>query len=108
MIWTSLVTLPSSPTHKIRYKINILNGRSQQSGVETHRGKTKRLNELRINQANYNPIFLGETSLQDVNSQTYLGSSVDNNKETDRCIKINQMTRGTFIKLRHVWKSNKI
>lgn len=55
-------------------KLNTLYGRSQYICLNIHSGKTK---SMKINQVNENPIFLGEISLQGIESYIYFESNVN-------------------------------
>ena len=100
------IALLSNTRNQMQDKLNTLNQRSQQLGLNIHKGKTK---ILRIDQANDNSISLGEIPLQEVESYTYLGSNVDKEGGTDRDVKIRiQKARGAFIALGNIWKSKEI
>ena len=91
---------------QMQNKTVLLDTISQQIGLNIHRGKTK---IMRINANNREPIALGNESLQEVDTFTYLGSIINREGGTEEDIKIRiQKARGAFVTLRNIWRSGQI
>ena len=70
-------------------------------GLNIHKGKSK---DLKVNTASTNPVMLGKCSLGEVESFTYLGSSVDKQRGTGADVKIRiHKVRTVFLLLKDIW-----
>ena len=79
---------------------------SAQLGLNIHRSKTK---ILRLSTATEHPVILRGEPLEDVESFSYLGSTIDKLGVTDADIKIRvQKGRTTFAAMTNIWSSTNI
>ena len=87
-------------------KINTLIETSSQVGLNIHEGKTK---NIRINTTTTEPITLGDTMLEEVESFTYLGSIISSQGGTDADViaRIGK-ARTSFLLLKNIWNSREI
>ena len=82
-LWTQLddldfaddLALLSHNHQQMQAKTNILAETSSEVGLNIHEGKTK---SMRVNTTSTQPIILGDSRIEEVESFTYLGSIVDN------------------------------
>ncbi|VDP36952.1 unnamed protein product [Schistosoma mattheei] len=75
-------------------------------GLNIHKGKTK---VLKYNTENTNPITLDSKTLEDVESLTYLGSIINEQKESDADVKARiSEARAASLQLNNIWNSKQI
>ena len=87
-------------------KTTDLDSVSRSIGLRIHPGKTK---VLRMGPVSSNPIIIGTTSLEEVDSFTYLGSIVDKQGGTEADIKARiAKARTAFKQLTTVWKASNV
>ena len=113
-LWTQLddldfaddLALLSHSYHQMQDKINTLIETSSQVGLNIHEGKTK---NIRINTTTTEPITLGDTMLEEVESFTYLGSIISSQGGTDADVKARiGKARTSFLLLKNIWNSREI
>ncbi|VDP10714.1 unnamed protein product, partial [Schistosoma margrebowiei] len=75
-------------------------------GLSIHKGKTK---VLKFKTKNSNPITLGGETLEDVESFTYLGSTIDEQRGSDADVKERVgKTKAAFLQLKNIWNSKQL
>ena len=100
------MALLSHNHHQMQEKTNRLAETSSQVGLNIHEGKTK---SMRINTSSTQPIILGDTRLEEVESFTYLGSTISSEGGTDADVKARiGKARTSFLLLRNIWRSREI
>ena len=106
--WTLQMTSVSShtATNRCRKKTEQLNTVSIQLGLNINRSKTK---IMKANTKNNNPITLNGEPLEETDSFTYLGSTINKNGGTEEDVKARiQKARVAFIMLRTIWRAKQI
>ena len=91
---------------QLQEKTSDLDKNSAQPGLNIHRHKNK---ILRLNTTTEHPVTLRGEPPEDVESFSYLGSTIDKLGGTDADIKIRiQKARTTFAAMRNIWSSRNI
>jgi hypothetical protein len=113
-LWTKLddldfaddLALLSHTQQQMQEKTNIIAKTSASTGLNINKGKSK---ILKVNTANSTPIKLEGVELEEVESFTYLGSTVDKEGGTDADIKTRiGKARAAFCQLKNVWSSTEL
>ena len=113
-LWTQLddldfaddLALLSHRHHQMQEKTKILAENSSQVGLSIHKGKTQ---FMRINNTSTEPILLGDDTLEEVESFTYLGSIISNQGGTDADVKARiGKARTAYLLLKNIWRSREI
>ncbi|VDP55727.1 unnamed protein product [Schistosoma curassoni] len=75
-------------------------------GLDIHKGKTK---VLKFKAENSNPITLHGETLEDVESFTYLGSIIDEQRGPDADVKLRiGKARAAFLQVKNIWNSKQL
>ncbi|XP_028649227.2 LOW QUALITY PROTEIN: uncharacterized protein LOC114645554 [Erpetoichthys calabaricus] len=100
------LALLSHSQQQIQEKTNVLAATSSQVGLNIHTEKTK---IIKINSSSNNPVILNGSSLEEIQSFTYLGSIIDQQGGTDTDVKARiGKARAAFIQLKNIWASREL
>ncbi|XP_073695611.1 uncharacterized protein [Garra rufa] len=100
------LALLSHSQQQMQEKTSVLAVTSSQVGLNIHTEKTK---ILKINSSCNNPVTLNGSSLEEVQSFTYLGSIIDQQGGTDTDVKARiGKARAAFIQLKNIWASREL
>ena len=103
MTWTMLTTWPfrlSKTRHQMQEKTSAVADASARLGLKSHKGKSK---VLKVNTVTNTPTMLEDEALDEVESFTYLGSTVDNTGGTEADVRARVgKTRAAFQQLKNV------
>ena len=99
------LALLSHSHQQMQEKTELLNTVSTQPGLNINRSKTR---IMKANTKNNSPITLNGEPLEETDSFTYLGSTINKNGGTEEDVKaMIQKARVAFIMLTKIWKQNK-
>ena len=99
------LALLSHSHQQMQEKTELLNTVSTQPGLNINRSRTR---IMKANTKNNNPITLNGEPLEETDSFTYLGSTINKNGGTEEDVKaMIQKARVAFIMLTKIWKQNK-
>ena len=100
------LVLLSHSHQQMQEKTELLNTVSTQLGLNINRSKTR---IMKANTKNNNPITMNGEPLEETDSFTYLGSTINKNGGTEKDVKARiQKARVAFIMLRKIWRAKQI